>query len=122
MSCSCWSIPEESHVDEIVDITVTGENVDQLANLTRRLVEDGLVACGNIVPGIRSIYAWQGKVEDESESLVLLHTRKTLVPQVIERIIHEHPYDTPQVLAVPITDANPAYRDWLIAETSRGEG
>lgn len=109
-------------MDEIVDITVTGENVDQLANLTRRLVEDGLVACGNIVPGIRSIYAWQGKVEDESESLVLLHTRKTLVPQVIERIIHEHPYDTPQVLAVPITDANPAYRDWLIAETSRGEG
>jgi periplasmic divalent cation tolerance protein len=106
-------------VDEIVDVTVTGENVDQLADLTRRLVEDGLVACGNIVPGIRSIYAWQGRVEDESESLVLLHTRKALVPQVIERITRDHPYDTPQVLAVPITDANPAYRDWLIAETSR---
>lgn len=106
-------------MDEIVDITVTGENVDQLADLTRRLVDDGLVACGNIVPGVRSIYAWQGNVEDESESLVLLHTRKALVPQVIERIIQEHPYDTPQILAVPITDANPAYRDWLVAETTR---
>jgi periplasmic divalent cation tolerance protein len=107
-------------VDEIVDVTVTGENVDQLADLTRRLVEDGLVACGNIVPGVRSIYAWQGRVEDDSESLVLLHTRKALVSKVIERIIQEHPYDTPQVLAIPVSDANPAYREWLVAETSRG--
>lgn len=107
-------------MDEIVDVTVTGENVDQLADLTRRLVEDGLVACGNIVPGVRSIYAWQGRVEDDSESLVLLHTRKALVSKVIERIIQEHPYDTPQVLAIPVSDANPAYREWLVAETSRG--
>lgn len=104
-------------MQEIADVTVTAENADWLAELTRAVVADRLAACGNIVPAIRSIYRWQGEVEDEREALVTFHTRKTLVPELIERVKHEHPYDTPQVLALPVTAANPDYQAWVIAET-----
>jgi periplasmic divalent cation tolerance protein len=78
---------------------------------------DRLAACGNIVPRIRSIYRWEGAIEDDAEALVVLHTRQSLVPAIIERANREHLYDTPQVLAMPVIDANPAYRDWILAST-----
>lgn len=49
--------------------------------------------------------------------MLILHTRRSLVPQIIERTNKEHADDTPQILAVPVTDANPGYRDWLISST-----
>ena len=104
-------------MDELADVTVTANSVDWLAEFTRRLVEDGLAACGNIVPQVRSIYAWEGKIEDDQEALVILHTRRSLVPQIIERTNKEHPYDTPQVLVLSVTDANPDYRAWVLNTT-----
>ena len=104
-------------MDEITDVFITAEDADWLAEFTRGLVGDGLAACGNIIPGVRSVYTWQGKVEDGSEAMLILHTRRPLVPRIIERANKEHPDDTPQVLTVPVTDANPAYRDWLISAT-----
>jgi hypothetical protein len=60
-------------------------------------------------------------IEDDAEALVVLHTRQSLIPAIIERANREHPYDTPQVLAVPVIDANPAYRDWVLASTQDAE-
>ena len=105
-------------MDELADVTITADDADWLAGFTRRLVADGLAACGNILPAVRSIYAWDGDVKDDREALVILHTRRALVPAVIERASAEHPYDTPQILALPVVDAAPRYRDWLIAATS----
>jgi periplasmic divalent cation tolerance protein len=105
-------------VDEITDVFITAEDPEWLANFTKGLVEDGLAACGNIIPGVRSVYTWEGRVEDGSEALLILHTRNGLVQQIIERTNKEHPDDTPQVLAVPVSDANPGYRDWLITATT----
>lgn len=107
-------------MDEINEVFITAEDPEWLADFTKSLVGDGLAACGNVIPVVRSIYTWQGKVEDGSEALVVLHTRKALVQQIIERTNKEHPDDTPQILAVPVTDANPGYRDWLIASTHGG--
>jgi periplasmic divalent cation tolerance protein len=107
-------------VDEIADVFITAEDPEWLAEFTRRLVGDGLAACGNIIPGVRSIYTWQGSVEDGSEALVVLHTRRELVPAIIDRTNDEHPDDTPQILAVPVTEANPGYREWLVASTGGG--
>ena len=106
-------------MDEITDVFITAEDPDWLANFTKGLIEDGLAACGNIIPGVRSIYTWEGKVADGSEALLVLHTRKDLVSRIIERTNKEHPDDTPQILAVPVTEANPGYRDWLISLTVR---
>jgi periplasmic divalent cation tolerance protein len=107
-------------MDEITEVFVTAEDAEWLAGFTRRLVEDGLAACGNIVPGVRSIYRWQGEVEEGSEALVILHTRHGLVERIVERANDEHPDDTPQVLAVPTTGAHPGYRDWLLEVTGGG--
>lgn len=112
----------EDPVDELADVTITAEDPDWLADFTRRLVNDGLAACGNIIPGVRSIYTWQGSVEEGSEALVVLHTRTDLVEQIIERANQEHPDDTPQVLALAVAEAHPGYRDWLVSSTVRGAG
>jgi periplasmic divalent cation tolerance protein len=109
-------------MEQIADVSITAGSADWLAEFTRSLVDDRLAACGNIVPQIRSIYRWEGAVEDDTEALVVLHTRQSLVPAIIERADREHPYDTPQVLAVPIIDAHPAYRDWVLASTRDGTG
>lgn len=100
-----------------MDITVTAESADWLAGLTRRLVEDRLAACGNITERVRSIYRWEGAVEDDAEALVVLHTRRSLVPEVMERVSQEHPYDTAQVLALPVVGAPPDYHQWVLDST-----
>ena len=105
-------------MDEITDVFITAEDEDWLATFTKGLIEDGLAACGNIIPRVRSVYTWEGKVEDGTEALLILHTRKVLVQRIIERTNEEHPDDTPQILAVAVTDANPGYRDWLLDSTT----
>lgn len=102
---------------ELVDVTLTAEDPEWLTEFTKRLVSDGLAACGNIIPGIRSIYTWHGNVEDGREALVVLHTRQEHVQRIIARADQEHPDDTPQVLVLTVTDAHPAYRQWLLSVT-----
>lgn len=105
-------------MDEIVDVTITAGSADWLAEFVRGLVSDRLAACGNIATTpVRSIYRWEGDVEDDTEALVVLHTRRSLVPEIVERTNAEHPYDVPQVLAIPVVAANPAYHQWVLDET-----
>lgn len=103
--------------DELVDVSVSSGDPEWLALFTRRLVEARLVACGNIIPGVRSIYRWDGRVHDDAENLVVLHTRRSLVPAIIERANAEHADETPQVLAIPVVDAHPGYRRWVFDST-----
>jgi periplasmic divalent cation tolerance protein len=102
------STPMEQQVEPIVDVTVTAPDADWLAEFTRAVVGARRAASGNIVPNVRSIYRWQDNIEDRGEALVVFHTRQSLVPQLIERVNAEHPYDTPQVLALSVVDADPA--------------
>ncbi|MEU0541167.1 divalent-cation tolerance protein CutA [Nocardia sp. NPDC005978] len=103
--------------DELVDVSIAGPDEDQLADFTRLLVEKRLAACGNIIPGVRSIYRWEGEIEEAEEALALLHTRRSLVPAIIEAANEHHPYDVPQVLAVPVSEAHPGYRQWVLDST-----
>lgn len=104
-------------MEPIADVSISAADADWLADFTRAVVTDRLAACGNLIPRVRSIYRWDGAIEDEAEALVILHTRLSLVGELIERVDADHPYDTPQVLAVPVAAANPAYQRWVIAET-----
>ncbi|MFC6009576.1 divalent-cation tolerance protein CutA [Nocardia lasii] len=103
--------------EQLVTVTITAESAEWLATFTRGLVSDRLAACGNIVPAVRSIYAWDGAVQDDAESLVLIHTRASSVPAIIARADADHPYDTPQVIAVPIVESHDGYREWVLAQT-----
>jgi periplasmic divalent cation tolerance protein len=102
---------------DIVEVIVTADNQEWLLDLSRKLVEERLVACGQHITPIRSIYRWDGAVQDDPEIRVAYHTRASLAPALIDRIKQEHPYDVPCILVIPIVDANPDYADWVRNET-----
>ena len=99
--------------DDVVEVVITAADPSWLALFTRRLVDDRLAACGQQVAEIRSIYRWDGAVQDDPEARVALHTRLALVDRIVERANAEHPYDVPCVLALPVVGGNPAYLDWV---------
>ena len=106
--------------DEICEVVITGPSQEWVAAFTRQLVDDRLAACGHIIPGIKSIYRWEGSVHDETEARVALHTRRSLVSAIVDRADRDHPYDVPCVIALPVVDGNPAYVDWVLSETMNG--
>ena len=103
--------------EEFCEVVVTAADADWLAGYTRTLVEERLAACGHTLSGIRSVYRWAGEVHDEAEARVALHTRRSLVAAIVERTAQLHPYDVPCVIALPLVGGNPAYLDWVAAET-----
>lgn len=100
--------------DAIV-VLVTSPDADQAAELARALVEEGLAACGNIVPGLRSIYRWEGKLCDDAEALLLLKTEARLFEPLRARVLALHPYTTPEVIALPVTAGSAPYLEWIAA-------
>ena len=83
-----------------------------------KLLEERLVACVNILPGMRSLYRWEGKLCDEQESVLLAKTRSELAAQTQARVAELHPYDCPCVLTLATTDAHPPFAQWIHDETS----
>lgn len=100
-------------------VLVTAPNEASAARLARTLVEERLVACANLVPKIRSIYRWKGKIEDAPEVLVLLKTRGPAVEALIARVKALHSYSVPEVLELPVNRAFAPYLDWVWEETER---
>ena len=86
--------------------------------LARALLDERLIACANVVPGVTSLYRWQGEVREEGESLVVMKTRAELVPRLVARIPELHPYELPEVLALRVDHGLPAYCRWVLDETA----
>lgn len=106
-------------MDEICDIDITAPDAEWLATFTRTLIEDHLAASGNLTAPVRSIYRWQDHIEEATEAKVVLHTRRALVPAIIERLENEHPYDIPSIRVTPVT-ASDAYHQWVLDSTRPG--
>lgn len=85
--------------------------------LARTLVDERLAACVNVLPGVRSIYRWEGAVENAEEVLLLIKTTGERLPALAARLSQLHPYDLPELLAVPVAAGLPAYLHWVAAET-----
>ena len=98
-------------------VFTTLPSADKAAELAKLLVEERLAACANLLPAIRSIYRWQGKLQDENEVLLLLKTRAEHLERLKLRILELHPYDVPEVLAVPVEAGYQPYLDWIAGET-----
>jgi periplasmic divalent cation tolerance protein len=86
---------------------------DKAGDLAGRLVEEKLVACVNIVKDIYSIYWWQGTVEKDKESLLIAKTELGLLGKLIKRVKELHPYEVPEIIALPIIGGNPDYLRWI---------
>jgi periplasmic divalent cation tolerance protein len=102
---------------DCVEVVITAESAEWLADFTRSLVEDRLVACGHNVTPIRAIYRWEGKVYDEPQARVGLHTRAALVSEIVARADSDHADVVPCVIALPISTGNPRYLSWVHGET-----
>lgn len=99
-------------------VFVTAPDVEAAAALVRSLVTERLAACGNLVPGITSIYRWEGEVHEDPEVLLILKTSEAQVEALVRRVAELHPYDVPEVLALPVDQGLPAYLSWVGSETS----
>jgi periplasmic divalent cation tolerance protein len=98
---------------DAVVILVTAPSAEVAAGIARAVVEERLAACGNVLPGVRSIYRWEGKVQDEPEVLLILKTQRKRFPELRDRILALHPYEVPEVLALPVEAGSDAYLDWI---------
>ncbi len=91
---------------------------DEVAQrIARTLVEERLAACVNIVPGVRSIYSWEGAIQDDQELLLVIKTTGARRDSVVARIQEVHSYDCPEAVALPIVAGSTAYLTWLASST-----
>lgn len=90
---------------------------DAARNLARTLVEERLAACVNVLPGLQSVYRWEGEVAEESETLLLVKTTRDRYDAMETRLLELHPYDVPEIVALPIEKGLPAYMTWLADST-----
>lgn len=95
----------------------TAPDADHAARIARALVDERLIACANLVPGLTSIYRWQGEVQADAEVLLLMKTRRALVPRLKERLPQLHPYQVPELVVTEVTDGLAPYCDWVRGET-----
>ena len=103
---------------EALVVLVTAPSAEKAAELGRALVSERLAACANVISAIRSIYWWEGKVQDEPEALILLKTTRDRFEALRDRVLALHPYQVPEVVALGIEAGSEKYLAW-IAEATR---
>ena len=86
--------------------------------LAREMVESGRAACVNLVPGIQSVYRWEGRIQADEECLLVIKTTGTAFPDLRDWLQRRHPYELPELVAVPVTDGLPAYLAWVAGEVT----
>lgn len=99
-------------------VLVTAPDAECAEQLARALVEERLAACVNVVPGVRSFYRWQGRVQDAAELLLVAKTRAERGAALAARVKELHPYELPEVLELPAAGGSDAYLEWIRTETS----
>jgi periplasmic divalent cation tolerance protein len=106
-------------VVEPIVVLVTASNPEEAARLAQALVDERLAACVNVVPGLRSVYRWQGRVEEADEVLVIIKTARHLLPATTRRVESLHSYTVPEVIALPIIGGAAPYLEWLAGQVRR---
>jgi periplasmic divalent cation tolerance protein len=102
-----------SSLAEMLVVYVTAP--DEVAPaIAREIVERKLAACVNVIRGVRSIYAWEGAIEDQSESLLIAKTSRASFEAFRSAIVALHPYQVPEIIGLPIEAAHAPYRDWVL--------
>ena len=114
---SSSSVSEEGPRICVVLVTVPDEETGRALALD--VVEAGLAACGNLVPGLTSVYRWEGEVRRDPECLVIFKTSISRVSALKERVVGNHPYEVPEVLALPVVGGHLPYLEWVQGEVER---
>ena len=94
-------------------VFMTAPNREEAVKIVRILLEERLIACGNIVDSVSSFFWWKGKIEEEKEVLVIMKSNEKLFKKLSKRVTELHSYDVAEILALPIVDGSSSYLDWL---------
>ena len=100
-------------------IYITASSVDEARSIGKELVSSRVAACANIIDNINSIYWWDGEIQDDKEAILILKTRDSLVPELIEKVKSIHSYDCPCIVSLPILEGNKPFLDWVYNETKQ---
>jgi periplasmic divalent cation tolerance protein len=101
----------------VVVVLLTAPDPETAQRIAQALVEERLAACVNVLPGVRSIYRWQGAVEQASEVLLIAKTQADRSDALAARVRALHPYELPEVVVLPVSGGSEAYLGWVVAET-----
>ena len=99
-------------------VLVTAPDLQTARGLAKAALKARVVACANIVTGLESHYWWKGKIEHSTEVLIIFKTSTARLKQLEESVLDQHPYDTPEIVALPLNAASERYRDWWIGNLS----
>ncbi len=97
----------------------TIDDVEKAHELAAGLVSEKLAACVNIVPGIASVYHWRGTVEKAVENLMMIKTSEGRLEALMNRLEELHPYDVPEIVAIPVETGSPDYLRWVVEQTKQ---
>ena len=100
-------------------IYTTVDSEPEAERIARRLVEEKLAACVSIVGGVKSVYWWRGRVEESREYMLMIKTSASKLREVVEKLKSIHPYETPEIIAVPVAAGFKGYLEWI--DESLGE-
>ena len=98
-------------------IYMTAGSADEARAIAQTLVKERLAACVNLIDGMRSIYRWNGELQEDAETVLIAKTRDDLVEALTDRVRALHSYDCPCVVALPMVGGNAAFLDWIGSET-----
>jgi periplasmic divalent cation tolerance protein len=101
---------------ESIVVLMTAASEDEGARLAKILVEARLAACVSLVPQARSFFWWEGKIDEQRETIMIAKTRREVLPQLIETVQKNHSYAVPEIIALPIIAGASNYLNWLAAE------
>ncbi len=94
-------------------ILMTAPGLESARQIARALVEKRLAACVNLLPGVTSIYRWEGQVQEDAEVLLICKTRRARLAALQEEVKAIHPYQVPEILALPVAAGSEAYLNWV---------
>jgi periplasmic divalent cation tolerance protein len=100
-------------------VLVTAPSISVARKLAAVTLKERLVACANLIPKIESHYWWQGQLESSSEVMIFFKTSKEQLPALQECVIKNHPYDTPEFVALDITEGSQKYFDWITSSLKK---
>ena len=107
----------EQTTSEPIVVYITSPGEEEATGLAHALVEAKLAACVNMISNVRSIYSWQGNIEDDRELLLIVKTQRHLFDRLAVKVREIHSYDLPEIIAVPIIAGSPDYLRWLKEST-----
>lgn len=101
----------------MIRVVLATAPVGEAEELARRLLDERLIACANLLPAAKSIYRWEGKTETTEETVLVMKTDARLTRKLIKRLRDLHSYEVPEILLLTVKDGNPRYLRWVRAET-----